>query len=61
MTLIELLISCAILIILATAALPITRIALKERKESELRYDLRTMREAIDRYKDAADKNLIQV
>ena len=61
LTLIELLISCAILIILATAALPITRIALKERKESDLRYDLRTIREAIDRYKDAADKNLIQV
>ena len=33
------------------------RVAIKRRKEVDLRYDLREMRTAIDRYKDAADKN----
>ena len=36
------------------------RITIQHRKESELRYDLREMRNAIDRYKDDADKNLIR-
>jgi type II secretory pathway pseudopilin PulG len=33
---------------------------IQHRRESELRYDLREMRNAIDRYKDDADKNLIR-
>jgi general secretion pathway protein G len=33
----------------------------KRHKEDSLRYDLRQMRDAIDRYKDAADKGQIQV
>jgi general secretion pathway protein G len=61
MTLLELVIACGILIILSTAAMPVTRFAVQRRQEAELRYDLREMRDAIDRYKDAADKNLIQV
>jgi general secretion pathway protein G len=61
MTLIELMLACAILMLLATAALPLARMTLKRRKEAELRYDLREMRDAIDRYKDTADKGLIQV
>lgn len=61
MTLLELVIACAILMVLATAALPLARVTLKRNKEAALRYDLREMRDAIDRYKDAADKNLIQV
>lgn len=61
MSLIELLIACAILIVLATAAVPLQRVAIKRHREALLRYDLREMRDAIDRYKDAADKNLIQV
>jgi general secretion pathway protein G len=60
-TLLELIIACSILIILATAAVPLNRMVLIRRRESDLRYHLREMREAIDRYKDAADKNLIQV
>ena len=36
------------------------RMTVQHRKESELRYDLREMRNAIDRYKDDADKNLIR-
>lgn len=61
MTLIELIIACAILLILAGAALPIARRSVRYQKESELRRDLREMKDAIDRYKDAADKNLIRV
>jgi general secretion pathway protein G len=60
-TLIELILACSILLILATVALPLARVTIKRRKEADLRYDLRQMRTAIDRYKDAADKNLIQV
>lgn len=61
MTLIELIIACAILMILSSAALPIARYTIVRQRESELRYDLRDMRRAIDRYKDLADRNLIRV
>lgn len=61
MTLLELIIACGILLILASVALPLERVTLVRRRESELRYDLRQMRDAIDRYKDAADKNQIKV
>jgi general secretion pathway protein G len=61
MTLLELVIACAILVTLASAAVPLARVTLKHRQESDLRYALRSMRDAIDRYKDAADRNLIQV
>ena len=56
MTLLELIIACAILMILATAAIPVARFTVQRQKEAELRRDLREMRDAIDRYKDAADK-----
>lgn len=61
LTLIELIIACAILIILATTALPLTRVAIVRHREALLRYNLRQIRDAIDRYKDAADQNKIQV
>jgi general secretion pathway protein G len=61
LTLIELVISCAILLVLATVAVPLARNAVKRKKELELRYDLRQMRDAIDRYKDAADAGKIKV
>ncbi len=61
MTLLELMIACSILIVLATAAIPMVRVSIARHREAALRYDLRQMRDAIDRYKDAADKNLIQV
>jgi general secretion pathway protein G len=60
-TLLELIIACSILIVLSTAALPIAKYSIMHRKEAELRRDLREMRDAIDRYKDAADRNLIRV
>ena len=59
-TLIELIIVVAIVSILATAAVPITRFQVKRQKEVELRRDLWEMRDAIDHYKDAADKGGIQ-
>jgi len=61
MTLIELILACAILLILATVVVPLARVTVIRHKEELLRYDLRQMRDAIDRYKDDADKNLIQV
>jgi general secretion pathway protein G len=61
MTLIELVVACSILTILAGAAVPVARLSVQRRKEAELHYDLRQMDDAIDRYKDAADHNQIQV
>ena len=59
-TLVELIVTVAILSILASAAIPITRFEKKREKERELRYDLWTMRGAIDRYKDAAERGAFQ-
>ncbi len=56
LTLVELIITVAIVAILATAALPIARFQVKREKERELRRDLWEMRDAIDHYKDAAEK-----
>ena len=53
-TLVELIITVAILSILATAAVPVARFEVKRAKERQLRADLWTMREAIDNYYDAA-------
>jgi len=60
LTLIELVLTTGILLILSSAAIPMFRMTIQHRKEAELRYDLREMRNAIDRYKDDADKNLIR-
>ncbi len=57
MTLLELIIACAILLVLSSAALPIARFSIMHKKEVELHRDLREMRDAIDRYKDAADNH----
>jgi general secretion pathway protein G len=60
LTLIELIVTCFILSILATAAIPIARFQIKREKERELHYDLWMMRAAIDNYKDAADRGAFQ-
>ena len=60
LTLVELIVTVAILAILASAAIPLTRFTVKREKERELRYDLWQMRDAIDHYKDAADRNAFQ-
>ena len=61
MTLLELIVACGILVVLASAALPIFRDTIVRSKETELRRELREMRNAIDHYKDVADRNLVQV
>jgi general secretion pathway protein G len=56
LTLVELIVTVAILAILASVAYPIARFQIQRRKEQLLRDDLWTMRHAIDAYKDAADR-----
>ena len=59
-TLVELIIVVAIISILAAAAVPIARFQVKREKERELRRDLWDMRDAIDRYYDAALRGAFQ-
>src|SRR5258707_4245948 len=61
MTLLELILACAILMILSSAALPVARYTIIHKKEELLRYQLRQMKDAVDRYKDLADSNKIRV
>ena len=58
-TFIELLVVTTILIILASAIMPLTRVTLQREREAELHRALREMRTAIDRYKDAVDTGQI--
>lgn len=60
-TLIELIVATTILMILATMVLPSARFAIQRQRERELREDLWMMRDAIDRYKDAADRGAFQI
>jgi general secretion pathway protein G len=60
LTLIELIVTVAILSILAGAAVPVTMFTVKRNNERELRRDLWEMRDAIDHYKDAADMHAFQ-
>src|ERR1700751_5331524 len=60
LTLVELIVTVAILGLLASAAVPLARWNIKRVKERELRGDLWEMRAAIDAYKDAAEKGGIQ-
>jgi general secretion pathway protein G len=55
-TLVELIVAIIILGILTGAAVPIVRVQMRRTKETELRRDLWEMRDAIDRYKAAADR-----
>ena len=60
LTLVELIVAFTIIGIMAAAAVPIVRVRIKREKEIELRRDLWEMRDAIDRYKDAAERNAFQ-
>jgi len=55
-TLIELIVATTILVILTGMAVPIVRISVQRERERELRQALWTLRDAIDRYKDTADR-----
>src|SRR4030081_3107402 len=61
LTLVELIVAIAILAILAGAAVPLARTTVRRERERELRRDLWEMRDAIDRYKDAADRGAFQI
>ena len=58
-TFIELLVVTTILLILASAVMPLARVTVQRQKEMELRRYLREMRTAIDKFKDAADAGVI--
>ncbi len=58
-TLVELLAAITILLLLTSMALPLARVQIQRAREAELRRDLRELREAIDRYKDFADRGVI--
>ena len=60
-TMVELLVAMTILMILTATAAPVVRTVIQRNKERELRRDLWQMRDAIDRYKDAADRGAFQV
>lgn len=56
MTLIELIVATAIMMILTGMAVPVARGKVRREKERDLRLALREIRTAIDKYKDAADR-----
>ncbi|NML43475.1 type II secretion system protein [Ramlibacter sp. G-1-2-2] len=59
-TLVEMLVTLALVGIAATVVLPYAALVEARAKESELRLSLRTLRQAIDQYKAAADAGLIE-
>jgi general secretion pathway protein G len=59
-TLIELIIATMIMLVLSTMAVPLARLTIQRDKEKMLRADLWELRDAIDRYKDAADRGGFQ-
>jgi general secretion pathway protein G len=58
-TFIELIVVTTIMLILASAIMPLARVTAQRTREAELRHALREIRTAIDRFKDAADQGLI--
>ena len=58
-TLIEVIIVSAIVMVLASAVLPLTKVTIQRQREVELRRTLRELRTAIDKFKDAVDQGLV--
>ncbi len=58
-TFIELIVVSTIILILASAIMPLAKVTAQRTRETELRRDLREMRTAIDKFKDAADTGQI--
>jgi general secretion pathway protein G len=56
---VELIVVCTIVGILASAIMPLAKVTMQRQREMELRRELREMRTAIDRFKDAADQGVI--
>jgi general secretion pathway protein G len=60
-SLVELVVATTILLMLTGMALPVARVTIKREKERELRRALWQIRDAVDRYKDAADRGAFQI
>lgn len=60
-TLIELVVTVAIIGVLTGAAMPLARLTVQRERESELHQSLRVLRRAIDAYKQAADAGQIRL
>ena len=58
-TFVELIVVSAIVMILASAIMPLAKVSATRQREAELRRTLREIRTAIDKYKDAADTGVI--
>ena len=58
-TFVELIIVTTIILILASAVQPLVRVTIQRQKEMELRRALRDMRDAIDKFKESADAQMI--
>ncbi|MCL5743103.1 MAG: type II secretion system GspH family protein [Acidobacteria bacterium] len=59
LTLVELIVAFTIMLLLTTMSVPLARAKVRRERERELRYALREIRTAIDKYKDMADAGLI--
>jgi general secretion pathway protein G len=59
-TLLEMLVTATILVILASAVVPMAKNGIRRQRELELRRDLREMRMAIDDYKSKVDQQKIK-
>ena len=58
-SLIELLAVTVVLLVLASAVMPLAKVTVQRAREAELRRSLREMRTALDKFKDAVDQGLI--
>ena len=56
----ELIVACIVLLALTALAIPAARATIKRQREKELRQDLWDMRDAIDRYKETAERGGFQ-
>jgi general secretion pathway protein G len=56
---VELIVAFTIMLLLSVMAVPLARYKVRRDRERELRYALREIRTAIDKYKDASDLNLL--